>query len=101
MKKIAGVFLTALLAATSLSVIHSVPAQAQAGCSVFKLSEHQFGSSCLKTVRKNVHYAKARLYFDSGYSAFRYSPRAAMGDDSISGYYRDGRITEGPWLIIE
>ena len=101
MKKLVGVALSGLLAASVLTVIPAGAAQAiPSGCS-FSNSGTSFSSFCQQPTSVRSHNAKAKIYFNSGYSDMKYSKWAPVGAYSYSADYSGvGRVTDGPWIQV-
>jgi len=90
-----------LLVALGAIPATSTPTQAAPtvwGCSVQTDERgHGFSSLCTSGARVTMHRARARMYFDSGYSDERTSPWRHKGYFS-SYYYQYAVVMNGPWV---
>lgn len=106
MKKIAALLATVALGAAGFTAAPALNSNLQAaalatpGCGV-GASGGQFWSMCYAMSPVRWHWATARVYFYSGYSSVKSSPRRGLLQWSNSyDYSSQGYVSDGPWLHV-
>ena len=89
--------LTGISAVTALALSIMIAPAASAGphgCYTYSaLDSHAFGSYCPYSAPYSYHRGGGRFWFESGYSANRYTPKGTSGTWVETGYHYGGHLT--------